>query len=75
MEPEPRSSEMLARLRAFYAPDPSEQFTRSLSRLVQDPLMPTTRSGKLRFNPILLLLLMLMLLAGATFALFSLVQS
>ena len=73
MEREQESSDMLTRLLAFHA-DPSERFTRSLSRWIEDPFIPRTKSGKRRLNPVLLLLLVLMALTGATFAFFSLVQ-
>lgn len=74
MQPQQYSSEMLMRLREFHAQDPSELFARSLLRRMEDPLVPRTKGGKLHLNPILLLLLVLGGLAGATFAIFNLVQ-
>ena len=74
MEREQSSSDMLTRLRSFYARDPIERFTHLLSRSMEDPLVSTTQRWKHRLNPILLLLLALLVLAGATFGFFNLVQ-
>ncbi|HTT21962.1 MAG TPA: hypothetical protein VMG82_23735 [Candidatus Sulfotelmatobacter sp.] len=42
--------------------------------MIEDPLKPKTNKGNLRINPILVLLAVMALLAGATFLFFSLVQ-
>jgi len=43
-------------------------------RCIEDPLAPKTKNGSLRVNPMVLLLAVMALLAGATFVFFSLVQ-
>jgi hypothetical protein len=64
----------MARLREFHAMDRHEQFADGLRRLIGDPLRPKADDGSLRVNPILILLAMMVLLAGATFLLFSFAQ-
>lgn len=64
----------IARLREFHAMDRREQLGEGLRRMIEDPLKPKTNKGNLRINPILVLLAVMALLAGATFLVFSLVQ-
>jgi len=54
--------------------DRREQLGEGLRRMIEDPLKPKTNKGNLRINPILVLLAVMALLAGATFLFFSLVQ-
>ena len=56
------------------AADCGERIRDSVIGWIEDPLMPKTKEGKLRVNPILLLLAVLVLLATGTFVFFSLVQ-
>jgi hypothetical protein len=67
-------SAALASLRSFHAAEAHEQFTRTLLRWIEDPLKPTTASGHVRVNPVLLFLLVVLALAAGTFLVFSLVQ-
>jgi hypothetical protein len=64
----------IVRLREFHAMDRQERLREALRRLIEDPLKPKTDKGKLRVNPILVLLAVTALLAGGTFLFFSLVQ-
>ena len=54
--------------------DRGEQLGEVLRRLIADPLKPKTDGGNLRVNPLLVLLAVMALLAGATFLFFSFVQ-
>lgn len=64
----------VARSRSFYLGNGEERFGRALRRWIEDPVKPKTDKGKLRVNPILVLLTAIALLAGGTFLFFSLVQ-
>ena len=64
----------VARLRDFQAMDRRQHLGTVLRRLIEDPLKPKTNKGNLRVNPILVLLVLMVLLAGGTFLVFSFVQ-
>lgn len=65
---------VVTRLRRYHAADRQERLGDALRRWIEDPLKPKTDKGNLHINPILVLLAATVLLAGATFAFFSLVQ-
>jgi hypothetical protein len=67
-------SMQIARLREFHAMDRRERLTEVLQRLIADPLKPKTDKGNFRINPIVVLLALMALLAGASFLFFSFVQ-
>jgi hypothetical protein len=67
-------SAVLERLRSFHAANNSERLRDSLLRWIEDPLKPQTAGGRLRVNPILVLLVSLAAMAAGTFLFFSLVQ-
>jgi len=67
--------EMHDRLNDFHMQDPKERFFDALLRLVEDPLKPRDERGRLRVNPILLLLAIVLALVFGTFLFFSVVQS
>ena len=54
--------------------DRNEHPSEVLWRLIADPLKPTTNKGRLRVNPIVVLLAMAALLAVCTFLVFSSAQ-
>lgn len=62
------------RLTCFLAADPEESLSRGLVRAVQDPLKPLTTEGRLRINPLLLILAAISLFATGTFLFFSFYQ-
>lgn len=61
-------------LREFHWTDREERIGSIMLRLIEDPLKPETRAGRLRINPILVLLAALAVMAAGTFLFFSLVQ-
>jgi hypothetical protein len=65
---------MVERLRELRAADRGEHILDSVVRCIENPLRPKTKEGKLRVNPILLLLAALVVLTASTFLFFSLVQ-
>lgn len=67
-------SGLIERLRNFHVADRAESVCPILLRWIEDPLKPKTEAGRLRINPLFLLLASLAILAIATFAFFSLVQ-
>ena len=67
--------EMHDRLIDFHLQNPKERFCDALLRLVEDPLKPRDEDGRVRVNPILLLLTLVLALALGTFLLLSFVQS
>ena len=67
--------EMHDRLIDFHLQNPKERFCDVLLRLVEDPLKPRDEHGRLRVNPILLLLAIVFALVFGTFLVFSMVQS
>jgi hypothetical protein len=64
----------MARFTEFHAMDRQERLREALRRLIEDPLKPKTDKGKLRINPIVVLLAVMALLAGGTILFFSFVQ-
>jgi hypothetical protein len=62
------------RLRHLSDADPDERLRNVLLRFIEDPLEPRGDKGKVRINPILVLLAAMVLLAVGTFSLFSLLQ-
>ena len=74
MEREEHIAAVVARLRRFRDGNLQQGFKNVLLRFVQDPLKPRGDRGKIRINPILVLLAAVFLLAGGTFLLFSLLQ-
>ena len=67
-------SAMGGRLRRFHAANNAERLRDSLLRWLEDPLKPQTAAGRLRVNPILVLLVSLAVMSAGTFLFFSLVQ-
>jgi hypothetical protein len=67
-------SAMVGRLRRFHAANNAERLRDSLLRWLEDPLEPQTAAGRLRVNPILVLLVSLAVMAAGTFLFFGLVQ-
>ena len=64
----------IERLRSFHVADRAESVRPILLRWIEDPLKPKTGAGRIRFNPLMLLLASLAVLATATFMFFSVVQ-
>jgi hypothetical protein len=62
---------MRERLMEFHAHDPEGLFFVSLLRQIEDPLRPRDENGRLRLDPILLLLALVLVLTTGTFLLFS----
>ena len=62
---------MCERLEEFHVQDPEARLFASLLRQIEDPLRPRTENGRLRLNPILLLLALILMLAASTFLFFS----
>lgn len=73
MNTPPDISEMLFRLRSFYQPS-GERIWSALVRHLEDPLRPRTSRDHFRFNPVVLLLLVLLSTTVATFLAFNSVQ-
>ena len=67
--------EMHDRLIDCYMQNPNERFCDALLRLVENPLKPRDEHGRLRVNPILLLLAMVFALVFGIFLVFGMVQS
>lgn len=66
---------VVGRLRSFHAENRQEHLGDTLRGWMEDPLRPRTEKGKLRINPLLLLLALMALLAVGTFLFFGLVHS
>jgi hypothetical protein len=64
-----------ARLGTFLQKHPEESLFGNLARLIQDPLNPLTRNGRLRINPLLVILIAILLVAFGLFIFFSFGQS
>jgi hypothetical protein len=64
-----------ARLGAFLQKHPEESLFVNLGRLIQDPLNPLSRNGRLRINPRLAILTAIILFAFGLFIFFSFGQS
>ncbi len=62
---------MRERLMEFHAHEPEARLFASLLRQIEDPLRPRDENGRLRLNPILLLLAVILVLATGTFLFFS----
>jgi hypothetical protein len=65
---------VLAGLRDSCGTEPDERLRNSFLRFIADPLKPRGDKGKLRINPILILLAAMFVLAGGTFLFFSLLR-
>lgn len=74
MRKDEQISAIVERLHELRAADRGERIRDCVVRWIEDPLKPRTKDGKLRVNPILVLLLSLVLLATGTCVLFSLVR-
>ena len=64
-------SRMRERLIEFHAHDPEGRLFASLLWQIEDPLRPRDENGRLRLNPILLLLAVVLVLTTGTFLFFS----
>ena len=71
MEENPQADRMRERLKSFHAQDPEASLFASLLRQIEDPLKPRTENGRIRLNPILVLLALILMLAAVTFLFFS----
>jgi hypothetical protein len=71
---DPEHAEMAERLTCFLAADPEESLSRGLVRAVQDPLKPLTTEGRVRINPLLLILGAISFFAIGIFLFFSFYQ-
>jgi len=67
-------AEMTERVRSFLAADSEDSLPRRLARTVQDPLKPVTSEGRLRINPLLLILAAIVAFATGTLLFFSFYQ-
>jgi hypothetical protein len=67
-------SAMVGRLREFHEAEGNERLTNTALHWIEDPLKPRTADGNLRLSPILVFLVVLAVLAAATFLAFSLVR-
>jgi hypothetical protein len=67
--------EMHGRLNDFHLRNSRERIGDVLLMWVEDPLKPRDEHGRLRMNPILLLLAIVFALVFGTFLVFSMVQS
>ena len=73
MKKDEQVSAMVKRLRELRAGDCGERIRDSVMRWIEGPLKHKTAAGRLRINPILLLLTSLAVMATGTFLVFSLV--
>jgi hypothetical protein len=62
---------MQARLSNFLREHPEESISGNLLKAVQDPLKPLTENGRLRINPLLLILTTIVLFVVGLFLSFS----
>jgi len=62
---------MQARLSNFLREHPEESISGNLLKAVQDPLKPLTENGRLRINPLLLILTTILLFVVGLFLFFS----
>jgi hypothetical protein len=67
-------SEIASRLSELNRRDGRERIVVIWLRSIEDPLKPQTKEGRLRINPILVLLASLAMMAASTFLFFSLVR-
>jgi len=75
MKANPQLGEMHGRLIDFDLRNPKERIGDVLLMWVEDPLKPRDVHGRLRVNPILLLLAIVFALVFGIFLVFSMVQS
>lgn len=75
MKANARLGEMHDRLIDFHMQNPKEHIGDVLLMWVEDPLKPRDEHGRLRVNPILLLLAIVFALVFGIFLVFSMVQS
>ena len=62
---------MQARTSTFLTEHPGEGLYENFARLVQDPLKPLASNGRLRINPLLLILTAILLFVVGLFLFFS----
>lgn len=74
MKNDEQISDIVERLHELRSTDRGERIHDHVVRWIEDPLRPKTKDGKLRVNPILVLLGAMALLATVTCVFFSLVQ-
>lgn len=74
MKKDQQVSAIVERLHELLAADRGEGILGCVVRWIEDPLKPKTKDGKLRINPVLVLLAAMALLAAGTCVFFSLVQ-
>lgn len=74
MKRDEQISAVVERLRELRAAGRGERIHDCVVRLIEDPLEPKTKDGKLRVSPILVLLGAMALLATGTCVFFTLVQ-
>ena len=75
MKADAQLGEMHDRLTDFHRQNPRESLGDVLLMWVEDPLKPRDEHGRLRLNPILLLLAIVFALVFGIFLVFSMVQS
>jgi hypothetical protein len=75
MKADAQLGEMHDRLTDFHRQNPRESLGDVLLMWVEDPLKPRDEHGRLRVNPILLLLVIVFALVLGIFLVFSMVQS
>jgi len=75
MKADAQLGEMHDRLVDFHRQNPREALGDVLLKWAEDPLKPRDEHGRLRVNPILLLLAIVFALVFGTFLVFSMVQS
>lgn len=66
---------MQGRLSTFLSENPEESLSGNSAKAIQDPLKPLTENGRLRINPLLLILTAIMLFVVGLFLFFSFCQS
>ncbi len=71
---DPRVAATQGRLTTFLREDPEECFFQHLVTAIHDPLRPLTGNGRLRINPLLLILAAITLFAVCVFLFFSVGQ-
>lgn len=74
MRRSPQIETMRERLQSYHAQEHEDTVLASLRRWTEDPLKPRTDNGGFRWNPILLLLAVLITLSTGVFLFFSFVH-
>jgi hypothetical protein len=69
---DPEVARMQMRLSGFLREHPEKGLSRNLAKAIQDPLKPITDNGRLRINPLLLILTAIVLFAVVLFLFFTL---